>query len=149
VDTQTQTPDLPPENDEDVDPNTLLLDFGSPTERAIGVAPNGEAYEVRALEEFGIAEDHELRRQRARFTVLNERLKKKLTSAEAAELEHLLATLFDKVVVASDEAKKEFKDRQKQKVVMFFTVAQLGEEAAMSRAAHKLIAPPDDSTTEN
>jgi hypothetical protein len=144
VDTQTQVPNTEEEEGDEA----LLLDFSQAVKRTVGVARNGEAYEVRNLDEFGLAEEHELRAQRARFTALQERTKK-LSPNESAEHARLLSTLFEKVVVASPETMKTFSDREKQKVLVFFTAAQLGEEAALNQAAIKMIQGADHSTTES
>lgn len=126
---------------------TLLLDFSEPVRRKAGVAPNGEAYEIRNLDEFGLQEEHALRAKRERFTALQQ--KTKLSPTESAEYKKLLHSLFDEIVIADEKTKGALNDRQRQKIVLFFTAAQLGEEAELTQAAVRLSQRGTLSTMEN
>ena len=125
----------------------LLLDFAEVVERRKHLAPNGKIYEIRNLEDFGLIEEHELRRDRARFGHLQEA--DRLSKAQQAEYTALLQDLFARVVIASDDTLASFTDRHKQRVLMFFTAAQLAEEAQMTKGAMSLMRRGNGSTTES
>lgn len=147
METETADPQETQVNEDEREPATVLLDFSETVERPVGVAPDGTAYEVKTLDEFGLAEEHKLRAQRQRFGTLQDQ--RKHSVKDAAEHAKLLADMFDAIVVAPDNVKATFNDRQKQKVVAFFTGAQLSEDRALAEAALKLANPQGESITEN
>lgn len=143
--TQTKESKETPEVEET--DTSLLLDFSVPLKRAVGVAPNGETYEVRTVEEFGAEEEHVLKSERTRYGELES--KSKLNKVERAEYSELLASLFDKVVVASEEAKASFVDKHRQKVLAFFTIGQLEEQAQLTTLANQAMRRGIPPTTES
>ena len=142
--TQTKTKE---DQEIDTEDASLLLDFSVPLKRTVGVAPNGEAYEVRTVEEFSAEEEHILKSERTRFGDLES--KAKLYNVERAEYTKLLHSLFDKVVVASAEAQASFLDKQRQKVLVFFTAGQLGELAEVTEMANQMMRRRILPTTES
>lgn len=141
VETETEDKELSAEEQE-----ALLLDFSEVASRRKHPAPNGGTYEVRTLDDFGLIDEHRLGADRDRFAKLEKAAK--LSKAQAAEYDALLRDMFARIVVADEETIASFNDRQKRRVLMFFTTTQLADQAQVAKAARSLISRGNDSTTE-
>lgn len=135
----TETPEETPEQIKEAQEQAtkLLLDFSVPLTRVKNLAPNGETYELRTLEEFSAEDEHIFKSERTRYGELES--KDKLDPKERAEYAKLLHTLFEKVVVANEETMASFKDAHRQKVLVYFTVGQIGDNAQTAEMANQMM----------
>lgn len=100
-----------------------LLDISTlaPTRQTISI--DGTLYELRLMEDFGIADQQALTRDGEEFDRLWNQ--EKLSKNERARLEMLLGRMFDKVLPLPDEVRAKLSDAHKARVVLTFTVAPL------------------------
>lgn len=125
-------PETDPE-DVELEPGEILLDLDELAPRRAAVKLKGERYEIRTPQEFGVEDEQVYRAELGEYTQLI-RSGLGITKAEKAKLRARLDFLFDKVLLASAEAKAEFNDRQRQQVVGLFSTALLNEDGAALEA---------------
>jgi hypothetical protein len=88
----------------------------------------GELYEMRLPEEFGIEEDQKFRSELREFGQLM--AKDALTAAEKKRLRARLDHMARKILEAPDEVHRALVDRQRQRIVTSFTSALFVEDAS-------------------
>jgi hypothetical protein len=88
---------------------------------------DGQLVEVRRPEEFGIEEDQRFRAELREYGALM--AKDKLTSAERKALKSRLDELARKILDTTPEILNTLRDRDRQKIVTYFTSALLVDDA--------------------
>lgn len=124
--TAAETPSAPVEEEEKRPDRLLDLVTLAPTRRRVllptPAKPNGEQYEIRLLEDFGIGTQQRLNvwaRKYDRLLGSDD----ELNQAEQAELEYALGLLFEEILQAPPEFKADAPDFVKQRVVRAFSLA--------------------------
>jgi hypothetical protein len=87
----------------------------------------GKLYEMRVLDDFGIAKQHALNRDGREFYGLWTS-DDELSDAQQQRLQMLLERMFDQVLDAPDTVKGELTDGKKTQVVLGFTLAPLVQQ---------------------
>lgn len=109
-----------------------LLDL-SKTEREVVKLRDGSQRELKNLNEFGITEQHKLRRQGQEFDKLWEQ-DGELSDDDKSRITFLLNELFERLVLAPESVKKKVKEGDRAQVVLIFTSAPYATLLAMARA---------------
>jgi hypothetical protein len=109
-----------------------LLDLSS-LERETVQLRDGSIRELRNLNEFGVGEQHQLRRRGQEFDRLWES-DEDLTDQETARLKFLTNELFDRLVVAPTSVKKRVQEGDRAQIILIFTSAPYASLLAMARA---------------
>jgi hypothetical protein len=134
-------PDEDDEDDEELDgfEPVLELDTLAPKRPTVRIRTpenrDGELYDMRLPEEFGIEEEQLYRAELREYGELMG--KDKLTSAERKSLKARLRSLAGKILIAPGEVIGELKDRQQQAVITNFTAALFAEDATVLDDAMK------------
>lgn len=140
-------PDLEDETEEPL-AELSLLEPVRPTVRIKSKRhPEGKLYELRELNDFGLLEQHALKRDGAEFDRLWRR--DKLTKTEGQRIEMLLERLFDQALIVPDEdadIKTRLRDGQKANVIMLFTSAPAIRAAVQIKKQQQDQEPDGDST---
>lgn len=109
-----------------------LLDLSS-LERETVRLRDGSIRELRNLNEFGVGEQHQLRRRGQEFDRLWES-EEDLKDEEKARLTFLTNELFERLVDAPQTVKKRVKEGDRAQIVLIFTSAPYASLLAMARA---------------
>lgn len=122
-----ETPEVPPDV-MDALQNAPIIEIDTLDPERGEVSINGELYEIKLLAEYGIADQHRLKRELKQYDDLWK--KGSLTAKEEKQLKARLDHIFTEVLIAPKELKAKVKDQGRQQVVMAFTLAPLVQEAA-------------------
>ena len=114
-----------------------MLDFDEQPEDREWVKWKEKGYEIRLLDEFGIAEQHRLTRDGREFSKImssEAELPAEEQAAQDARLVMLKDRLFDALIVASEEERATFSDAKRAAIIMGFMPAPLHQVVTMLRA---------------
>jgi hypothetical protein len=92
----------------------------------------GELFDLRSMDDFGIAEQQQLTMEGKEFDALWNT--QDLNSAQRKRLKTLLDHMLEKVLDAPAPVKKHLKDGQRSQIVLAFTLAPLSQTVARERS---------------
>ena len=141
----------PPEEKED-DENVLDLVSIAPTRRLVRVPtkdkPEGQTFELRLMDDFGIMQQQELLSWGRRYDALFNK-EEDLTDDERLKLKHYLDCIFDTVLDAPKAVKKTMPDGVRNRVVTAFTLAPLLARQEADRKEAEKAAQENPQTSES
>lgn len=150
----TKTKAEPPAQDDD---DVLNLTSLVPSRKLVKLPtkshPEGEAFELRLLDDFGIVDQQKLLTWSKRFEELWNK-DEDLTEDEGTQMKHLLDVMFDKVLDAPEEDKGDMPDHIRSRVVTAFTLVPLlarqeAEIKAQAAEKERLALSGSPSTSES